>query len=276
MLFYKVFGKSAEGAAKENLQVVADYYLTLRGVTPVLVAGPSQPVHYADDIETVWGLHSSLKDSPAARKILMSRGLDPSCLQDVCRGAARKAPVTSIPAYLRNNQNVPYYCLGYELYVPMYDVHGAMQSVVARRHSNEGTGPKSLAARGCNRTGLVFACPIALETLAVGTTQPRIVIAEGEIDYLTSVQCSEGQWGTIGILQGSWTEDHADRLAGCQVAICTDYERDSKEPIPPGEVFAQFISSTFNQGTSFHRWTPTAGKDLNEHYLSTGEFDPWK
>jgi hypothetical protein len=125
--------------------------------------------------------------------------------------------------------------------------------------------PKSLAPRGFARAGLILADGLARQLLETGTKPPwwdadvplSVVIAEGEIDFLTWTTTSEAASDSghgpavIGVFSGSWSRDIAARLEGAgvrDILIGTDLDS-------AGENLAGRIARTWSDGAEVRRWT---------------------
>ena len=105
------------------------------------------------------------------------------------------------------------------LVFPLYDANGVHRSVLARAVMS--TPPNSLSES--LRSGLVLANDRARGILCGNPLKPandgerRIIIAEGEIDWLTWV--AQGGETVIGIWSGSWTPELAARLPDGAVLV---------------------------------------------------------
>jgi DNA primase len=108
---------------------------------------------------------------------------------------------------------------GHRLVFPLYDAGGTHRSVLARAIVPT---PRKSSAKG-RRSGLVLANGRARKMLRGHPLQPasdgerRIIIAEGEIDWLTWV--AQGGETVIGIWSGSWTPELAARLPDGAVLV---------------------------------------------------------
>jgi hypothetical protein len=131
------------------------------------------------------------------------------------------------------------------LIVPLFDVNGSMRSIVFRRsaETTETWPPKSMAANGYERTGLVMANEAARQLLAhprAYATNASIVIEEGEMDWLTGcfAWARANERAIFGVMSGSWTEALASRIPGdARVTIRTDNDS-------AGDALAEKISRT--------------------------------
>ena len=153
---------------------------------------------------------------------------------------------------------------GHRLIVPLYDARGLMRSVLAR--SIDRAAPiKSFAPSGFSRAGLVMAEGFGRWLLASGTrpewwpssTELRVVVAEGEIDFLTAAtqwsDAAECAPATLGIVSGSWSPEVAARIADRSiVVVATDKDKS-------GERYATVIAESFaRRDVQVERWEPVA------------------
>jgi hypothetical protein len=148
----------------------------------------------------------------------------------------------------------------HRLIVPLFDERGLMRSVLAR--NIDGTAQsKSLAPSGFGRAGLLMADGFGRWLLATGqrpewwpsSTELRVVVAEGEVDFLmAAIQWSgaaEFAPATFGIVSGSWSSEVAARIAdGSTVVVATD-------PDKSGERYAVAIAESFvHRKVRVERW----------------------
>jgi len=183
-------------------------------------APPAQPPPIDEVRRVLRGAYAPSADRSAAAW-LRSRGLDPAA----CDGLARVL-YASWPAWARY-QGRTWLSQGYRLLLPVYDAAGALRSVRARQVTRGGEGPKSLPPSGHSTAGLVLANRGAVEMLRAGPggAPARVVVAEGEPDYLTwASRLPAGAWAVLGLPgSGAWTADLAARIpAGSDVVIRTD------------------------------------------------------
>jgi DNA primase len=110
--------------------------------------------------------------------------------------------------------------------VPLYDCLGTLRSFVARAKGP--SSAKSLTPRSFGTKGLAFCTP-GLH-VAKGA---RVVIAEGEMDYLAARHLSKD---VIGVRSGSWTNGWRRLVerAAATVQVCTDND-------PAGHRYAREI-----------------------------------
>lgn len=151
------------------------------------------------------------------------------------RGLAYALPKSApLPSWARCS-GVRWTDSDHRLIVPVRDHTGEIQSVRAWCIGRCDDGKKRLAPAAHTIKGLVLADAMAQEMLRAGawptwaTTAPRVVICEGEPDFLTMAlrtppyQCP--RWATLGVIAGSWCDAIAARIpAGAKVAIWTHHD----------------------------------------------------
>jgi hypothetical protein len=129
--------------------------------------------------------------------------------------------------------------------LPVYDERGRMRSVRAWCVS-ESNDPKRLPASGYRASGLVLACTSAVALLRAGVApsdaRPRVVVVEGEPDFLTWAtrfsDASPNVPAVLGVVAGAWSDEIAARIpSGARVIVRT--HRDAA-----GERYAEAIKRT--------------------------------
>lgn len=151
---------------------------------------------------------------------------------------------------------------GYRLIVPVYDAGGRLRLLRAWRWraSLATSGPKRIAAKGCQVKGLAMANAAGIRMLRHGDRVADVVIAEGEPDYLTAARVWPGA-AVLGIVSGSWCEELALRIAGGSwVAIWTDHDK-------AGDRYAEQIVESLRGRCRIERGAVGDG-DLNKRLLS--------
>jgi len=129
---------------------------------------------------------------------------------------------------------------------------------------------------GYQRGGLVMADSFGQQILDTGRrpewwpseTELRVVIAEGETDFLTaSTSYGDNAFApaTFGILSGSWRQPIANRIPdGAVVVIATDSDpadKERPERKPTGDIYAEEIIQTLAERMragkiKVERWRP--------------------
>jgi hypothetical protein len=140
----------------------------------------------------------------------------------------------------------------HKIVVPLFDAHGVMRSLLAR--STDRNSPrKSLAPSGFARSGLIMSDPLGRQLLQLGAApdwwpgdrELQVVVAEGEVDFLTvamlASDANERAPAVFGITSGSWTNSIAARLSdGVSVLIATDLD-------PAGDRYATAICASLRE-----------------------------
>lgn len=126
---------------------------------------------------------------------------------------------------------------GHRIIVPTFDAQGAMRSLRAWHVDRDTKGPKRLPPAGHRATGLVLANPRALDLLRAPSAPTRLIIAEGEPDFLSLCQAYPAAT-VLGVVNGSWTQAFADRIPfGSLVVIRTHHDE-------AGDRYAAAIAQT--------------------------------
>ena len=163
---------------------------------------------------------------------LTGRGLDASAVDryGLALALPRDARAPSWARFKGDRREAaePWASTGHRLVVPMVDHAGEVRSVRARAVVAS-DDPKTLPPAGFRASGLVAACPLARFVFQAGAwpggVDRRIVVAEGEPDFLSWATRGEGArtFATVGITSGSWSPDLADRVPdGSDVLVRTD------------------------------------------------------
>jgi hypothetical protein len=211
---------------------------------PRRLAEPERDFPPADDVRAVWNAAGLVAGDVDAAAWASSRGLDPDLVDG--RELARViAPDAALPrwAVCRGGSWAE---TGYRLVVPMFDESGVMRSIRAGRVV-DGEGPKRRPPFGHKASGVVMADTFALAMLA-GTRAPtRVVITEGEPDFLTwATRTRDTDTAVLGIVGGSWSPGFASRCpTGAIVVIRTDHDC-------AGDAYAHDIAETL-RGRCFLR-----------------------
>lgn len=211
---------------------------------------PPKPPPPAAEVAAIWAACAPCSSDDEVGAWLHSRGIDPAIVDRY--GLARALPV-DLPApswaSYRGEASAPrpWNAIGYRAIFPLYDADGALASVRARLVLPiEQGAPKSLPPTGYATRGLVMACPLAVIVLQIAAwrasndpasrehvgdgwpeeAERRVVLAEGEPDFLTWAARGEGV-RTLAVLglpgSGAWSDELADRIPdGCTVIIRTD------------------------------------------------------
>jgi hypothetical protein len=230
---------------------------------------PAEPVNYPPEAEvrTFYDRCVAVDCDPGVSAYLKGRNLKPGLVADFELARALPADMAELPWWASKRdevteRRVPWTASGHRLIVPLYDERGLMRSVLAR--AIVPTAIKSYAPAGFTRSRLVMACPFGRWLLATGVLPEwwrneqqalRIVIAEGEVDFLTCAtqwsDAAEHAPATLGIVSGSWCDAIAARVPPeVTVVIATDHD-------DAGEKYAAAIArSLAKSNVTLKRWEP--------------------
>lgn len=193
-----------------------------------------RPYPPPDEVRALWASCVPVGDVAQVRAYLDGRGLAPEAVEAL--NLARAIPDgAELPRWASYKGDAPerrtWLALGFRLVLPVYDVAGAMRSVRGWRVL-DGDGPKRLPPSGFRASGLVMAdgAGVALlERASLDGTDGRVVIVEGEPDFLTWAtrfpDSAEAVPAVLGILSGSWTDEIAARIPdGARVIVRTHHD----------------------------------------------------
>ncbi len=195
--------------------------------------------------------------------------LDPGRVADLCPDVVALRATATVPRWAHCGR-ASWPQSGHRLLVPLYDASGRWRSVQARavmEHNLKSLNP----GQDFEVTGLVMAdglarlmlrggelanaTPIAehLRRVSNGTHGVSVIICEGLTDWL--MQCTlysdadEDVPAVFGVVSGSWTQTHADKVPdGCVVLIATDDD-------DAGDGYAGTIIPTFKgRSIKLRRW----------------------
>ena len=177
---------------------------------------PDAPLEYpTDDALALWGACVAVKDdAEVCRYLSAPRAEGGRGLPDAARFSphvARALPPDLRPAWTMHRPDpaapaATWAATGHRLVLPTYDAGGVHRSVLARAIVPT---PRKSSTAG-PRTGLVMANGGARAMLETGTLpdgERRVVVAEGEIDFLTLIARRERV--ALGVFAGSWRADSA-------------------------------------------------------------------
>ncbi|MCP4437094.1 MAG: hypothetical protein GY913_21690 [Proteobacteria bacterium] len=138
---------------------------------------------------------------------------------------------------------------GFRALFPVWNHQGQLRSIRARQVVRAAAKVKCIPPRDHKAGGTVLANPAALAWLRARGTPQRIVVTEGEPQWLAWSVASTGSVAVVGITSGSWTQDFADRVPdGCQVLIATDLDK-------AGEGYAALVRATLEgRDVNVDRW----------------------
>ncbi len=217
------------------------------------------PPAYLDpeELSALWARLSRVGDVPAAVAYLEGRGIPADRVEDLDLARVLTGDEDNLPAWVtgswarwaEQNQGAPL------LVVPLVDPLGVPRNWKVRTTAPAPVGGKSRTVKKewATARGLVMACPFARNLLAHGRpnggpdrpdswwswTWPkeaplRVVVTEGETDFLTLAtwwsSSDEHAPATLGIVQGAWSPELADRIPeGARVVCRTDDDKQGCE-----------------------------------------------
>jgi hypothetical protein len=204
------------------------------------------PRAYPVGADALWADCVAITEDPVAMGYLLGRGMDPERVagRDVARAVPPSGSLPSWAAYRGRSWRE----LGYRVLVPMHDAEGAMRSVRAWRVTEADT-PKRLPPSACKAAELVMADQWAIAWLRRQREPKRIVIAEGEPDFVTwAIRLNEPDTATIGIVSGSWHKALAERFPiGVHVDVRVDHDAAG------GRYFEEIYAGLKRRTPSIHR-----------------------
>lgn len=198
---------------------------------------------YPEDAARFWSECGPVSESDPTVRMLVSRGISASSVQrrDLARAIRESGNLPRWASRRVTDEDTgdswveDWRVSGHVLVLPVYDSLGEFRSVRAWRVV-DGSGPKRLPPGGHTATGLVLANAAALSVLRQETGPCRIVIVEGEPDFLT--WASKTDDAVFGVLSGAWTDEHAKRIRlGSTILVRTHVDK-------AGEKYAQQIAGT--------------------------------
>jgi hypothetical protein len=188
------------------------------------------------EVDRVWQLAGSVADDVACSGALVARRIDPEAVAGahLARALVRGQ---ELPAWARR-RGQSWWHSGHRMIVRVFDASGALVGLRAWRV--EGDDPaKRLPPAGHRSSGLVLANRVGRGML-LGSARPRrLVIVEGEPDWLVwSLRTADA---VIGIGSGWWTDEHAARVPpNCEVIIRTHADEQ-------GERYAEHVAKTIGE-----------------------------
>lgn len=215
---------------------------------------------YPPVIEVVdfWDSCVSVANDPAASKYLGSRSIQSSLVasRELLRAIAFE---TARPTWAFC-KGLPWFSTGHRIIARMFTADGVFRSV--RSWQCDGRDyPKRLPPSGHRAQGLVLANALGVEVLQGKAKAERVIIAEGEPDWVTASTRCKNTDAVFGIGSGFWTEDHAKKIPNATpVAIVTDSD-------DAGNKYASDIAATLKNRCPIWRINPSSG-DLNDRAMS--------
>lgn len=197
---------------------------------------PERDYPPALEVDRVWQLAGSVADDVACSRALVARRIDPEAVAEA-RLARALGRGQALPQWA-SRRGQSWWHSGHRMIVRVFDATGAQVGIRAWRV--EGDDPaKRLPPAGHRSSGLVLANR-AGRGMLLGSSRPRrVVIVEGEPDWLVwSLSTADA---VIGIGSGWWTDDHAVRIPpNCEVIIRTHADEQ-------GERYAAHVAKTIGE-----------------------------
>lgn len=222
-------------------QLAGDSHISHRPVSSSPRPQPQQERTYppSDEVLALWNGAVRADRDGDGWEALRARGLHPDAVAD--RDLARVISVDAVVPRWARYRGVTWPNLGYRLIVPMYDHRGELVSVRGWRieESRDADLPldatfeevrteqaereklaKRLPPAGHRMSGCVMANRAALEMLRRNSRPSRLLVVEGEPDFLTWATLTEE--AVIGINNGSWTRELSSAIPrGTEVSVRT-------------------------------------------------------
>ncbi len=224
---------------------------TDRPVRPAFVAPPPEPEREypaADDVRALLAACVPVTEDDEVAAYLTGRAVDPELV--AADGLALAIPAGSrLLGRTWGYKGRSWAETGHRLLLPVRDVLGDVRSVRAWRVT-DGESPKRLPPAGYKASGLVLASPMAVAILSGRRPAERVLIVEGESDFLVAATWRLSRpTAVIGVQSGSWTPAFGARFRpGTEVLIWTDRDR-------AGDGYADEITrSLAPRGCRIGRW----------------------
>lgn len=178
------------------------------------------------DVDALWAACVPTSEDAEVSAWLVSRGLDPETVDgsDLARALPPSAPTPWWASWQRNR----WVDIGHRLLFPMRNSLGQIRSVRAGRVV-DGESPKRLPPGGHRASAVVLADELGVALLSGARLPSRVVIVEGEPDYLAMATVRHHTpTAVIGIVSGSWTHEFAFRFPeGCGIEVILWTDRDA-------------------------------------------------
>lgn len=171
----------------------------------------------AAEVRALWNEAIPAADDRLCSSYLVKRQIDPD------KAPARAITSTQqLPRWARfrgeAERSRTWHELGSLLVIPTFDACGVWRAVRAINVTGNPDVPKRLPPSGCRSAGLVLASKPAVLTLRGEHKPDRLVVVEGEPDFMTWV--TRGDYAVIGLVSGAWTQELADNIPnGCNVVM---------------------------------------------------------
>jgi len=242
--FREVLAAAAELGGLHQLvaELAGDAPRALRAVPPLPEPAPEREYPPADEVLAVWSAARPVAEVEACQVTLALRGLFPG--PELARTLIQ-APAQRWARY----QGASWLETGHRVLLPTFDARGDLRSLRAWQVNRDASGPKRLPPAGHRATELVLANDLAVCLLRESAEPVRLLIAEGEPDFLSLCQQYPGA-AVIGVFSGSWSEAFAARIPfGSLVSIRTHHDA-------AGQRYADAITKTLAGRALIKRGNP--------------------
>jgi DNA primase len=174
-----------------------------------------------NEVDALWSACTPVAGDPEAASVLAQRALDPELVDG--DHLARAIPLDAALPRWAAYRGRPWIDTGHRLLVPMWDPSGELRTVRAWRVT-AGDSPKRLPPGGYKAAGVVMADALGLAMLRGTADLRRIVVTEGESDFLTwAIRPKRVPTAVVGIVSGSFSPALAERFPfGALVIVRTD------------------------------------------------------
>jgi len=205
-----------------------------RPMPPPPKPAPERTYPPNSEVQRFWTECGEVKNEISVKRILEQRKLDPD---EVGRYGLSKAITSNqwLPNWASYQGNT-WRFTGHRLIIPVYDHEGSMLSV--RAWDVEGKAEaKRLPPAGYKAYGLAMANRRAVEMLSQKKGPCRILVTEGEPDFLTA--SSKWFWLPVfGLVSGAWNQDFAKKIPmGSEVIVMTHHDE-------AGDKYAKLVADT--------------------------------
>ena len=172
-----------------------------------------------------------------------SRGLEAERLDGLARSLPAEGDLPRWASYRGQSWRET----GHRVVVPVFDADGVRRSVRAIRVV-DGESPKRLPPGGHKAAGLVMACDLAIGMLRGSFAPSRVLIVEGEPDFLTAATLQLPDiYARIGITSGAWSAAFAAKVPPTAKVFLGTHDDAA------GEKYAKAIAATLPTQTRL-RW----------------------
>jgi hypothetical protein len=194
---------------------------------PVLTPEPERDYPLPAEVSGFWSACIPVTEDPAVKELLSGRGISPETVaaSDLARVLHVDTHPSDIPSWAKFRGRAPvsrtWTKTGHRLILPAYDADGGMRSVRAWLVTGEPGQPKRVPPAGHRASELVVANRVAVAMLRGEGTASRVVVVEGEPDFLARSVLSPGD-AVLGVMSGSWSPELAARVPyGSEVIVRT-------------------------------------------------------